>query len=40
MNDIELLEFIDWYNVMHEELRHMNSDEIKNMYFYYLNNKL
>lgn len=40
MNEIELLDFIDWYNVMHEDVKNMTSEEIKNMYYYYLNNKL
>jgi len=40
MNEIDLVDFIDWYNVMHEDVNSKTSEEIKNMYYYYLNNKL
>jgi hypothetical protein len=40
MNEIDLVDFIDWYNVMHEDLKSKTSEEVKNMYYYYLNNKL
>ena len=40
MDEIELLDFIDWYNVMHEDIKKRSPEEIKNMYYYYLNNKL
>lgn len=40
MNEIDLLDFIDWYNVMHEDVNSKTSEEVKNMYYYYLNNKL
>ena len=40
MNEIDLVDFIDWYNVMHEDLKSKTSEEVKKMYYYYLNNKL
>jgi hypothetical protein len=40
MNEIDLVDFIDWYNVMHEDVKSKTSEEVKNMYYYYLNNKL
>jgi hypothetical protein len=40
MSEEELLDFIDWYRVMHEDVSKMTSDEVKNMYYYFLNNKL
>jgi hypothetical protein len=40
MNEIDLVDFIDWYNVMHEDVNSKTSEEVKNMYYYYLNNKL
>jgi len=36
----ELLDFIDWYNIMYEDVRGLQSEEIVNMYLYYKNNKL
>lgn len=40
MSDTELLDFIDWYRVVEETLYDMTSEQVKNMYLYYLNNKL
>ena len=40
MNEIDLVDFMDWYNVMYEDLKGKTSEEITNMYYYYLNNKL
>lgn len=36
----ELLDFIDWYNAMYEDLEGKTSMEIVNMYMYFLNNKI
>ena len=36
----ELLDFIDWYNAMYEDLEGKSSKEIVNMYMYFLNNKI
>jgi len=36
----ELLDFIDWYNVMYEDLKGKTSQEIVNMYLYFKTNKL
>tara|TARA_S200002703_G_scaffold157782_1_gene166557 strand:- start:2289 stop:2408 length:120 start_codon:yes stop_codon:yes gene_type:complete len=36
----ELLDFIDWYNVMYEDLEGKTSREIVNMYMYFLKNKI
>lgn len=36
----ELLDFIDWYNVMYEDVEGKSSREIVNMYMYFLNNKI
>jgi hypothetical protein len=36
----ELLDFIDWYNVMYEDVSGKSSKEIVNMYMYFLNNKI
>jgi len=36
----ELLDFLDWYNAMFEELEGRTSREIVNMYMYFLNNKI
>lgn len=36
----DLLDFIDWYNAMSEDLEGKSSREIVNMYMYFLNNKI
>ena len=36
----ELLDFIDWYNAMYEDLEGNTSREIVNMYMYFLKNKI
>tara|TARA_B100001093_G_scaffold519578_1_gene609242 strand:+ start:476 stop:595 length:120 start_codon:yes stop_codon:yes gene_type:complete len=36
----DLLDFIDWYNAMNEDLEGKSSREIVNMYMYFLNNKI
>jgi len=36
----DLLDFIDWYNVMYEDIEGRTSKEIVNMYMYFLNNKI
>jgi len=36
----ELLDFLDWYNAMFEDLEGRTSREIVNMYMYFLNNKI
>jgi hypothetical protein len=36
----QLLDFIDWYNAMYEDLEGKTSREIVNMYMYFLNNKI
>lgn len=36
----QLLDFIDWYNAMYEDLEGKTSREIINMYMYFLNNKI
>lgn len=36
----QLLDFIDWYNTMYEEIEGKSSKEIVNMYMYFLNNKI
>ena len=40
MMEDDLLDFIDWYNVMNEDLEGKSSGEIVNMYMYFLNNKI
>jgi len=36
----ELLDFIDWYNLMYEENKGITSKEIINKYLYYQKNRL
>lgn len=36
----QLLDFIDWYNAMYEDVEGKTSREIVNMYMYFLNNKI
>ena len=36
----QLLDFIDWYNAMYEDVEGKTSKEIVNMYMYFLNNKI
>lgn len=36
----DLLDFIDWYNIMYEDIEGRTSKEIVNMYMYFLNNKI
>ena len=36
----ELLDFLEWYNVMSDELGGKSTQEIVNMYMYFLNNKI
>lgn len=36
----QLLDFIDWYNAMYEDLEGKTSREIVNMYMYFLNDKI
>tara|TARA_R100000951_G_C2651218_1_gene184466 strand:- start:1301 stop:1420 length:120 start_codon:yes stop_codon:yes gene_type:complete len=36
----ELLDFLDWYNVMCHNVEGKTSREIINMYMYFLNNKI
>ena len=36
----QLLDYIDWYNAMYEDLEGKTSREIVNMYMYFLNNKI
>jgi hypothetical protein len=36
----ELLDFVDWFNAMYEDLEGKSSHEIVNMYMYFLNNKI
>jgi|9_EtaG_2_1085328.scaffolds.fasta_scaffold21612_3 hypothetical protein len=36
----ELLDFLEWYNAMSEDIEGMSSQEIINMYMYFKNNKI
>jgi len=36
----ELLDFVDWFNAMYEDIEGKSSNEIVNMYMYFLNNKI
>lgn len=36
----ELLDFIDWYNIMNEEIEGKSNREIVNMYMYFKKNKI
>lgn len=36
----ELLDFLDWYNAMYDDIEGKTSREIVNMYMYFLNNKI
>lgn len=36
----ELLDFLEWYNAMSDDVEGISTHEIVNMYMYFLNNKI